>query len=129
MRVLTLNETSNAIFRNPERLTVHADRPTMRRRGLEPTPPRQAVRRRSAVTLAASLYRCPASEGLAKVIRLEHEGSLQPLRHGARPEGRRSRRAQTGPISLIEMPANDDVRNHAAARSEDVSLTAAFLCA
>jgi hypothetical protein len=37
------------------------------------------------VTLAASLYACPASEGLRKVIGLEHESGLQSLRHGTHP--------------------------------------------
>src|SRR5216684_1742059 len=77
------------------------------------------------LTLAASLYSCPPSEGLRKVIRLEHESSLRPLRHGACPEGRRNRRAQTGPISLLEMPANDDRRNQIAPRPNHGEFSAA----
>ena len=80
----------------------------------------------SGVTLAASLYACPASEGLRNVIRLGHEGSLRPLRHGARPEGRGSRRAQTGAVSLLEMPAIDDRRNHAAPRPNHGGFSAAL---
>src|SRR5260370_25134844 len=79
------------------------------------------------LTLAARLYPCPASEGLRKVIRLEHESSLRPLRHGTRPEGRRNRRAQTGPISLLEMPANDDRRNQIAPRPNHGDFSTALL--